>query len=228
MNTQDKANNMPLIGDEAPEFIANTTDGEMHFPNDYAGSWVILFSHPSDFTPVCTSEFMAFQALYGDFKRLNTELVALSVGSISSHLAWIEAISKLNDGVGISFPIIDDAGANVARQYGMIHENADSTHTVRAVFIIDPDGIIRAVLYYPATLGRNLTEIMRMLVGLQTADKFGVATPANWIPGDDILIPSPQNTWGLMKTLEKSKDESWFMRFKPLGADIIYDTLTKH
>ena len=228
MNTQDKANNMPLIGDVAPEFIANTTDGEMHFPNDYAGSWVILFSHPSDFTPVCTSEFMAFQALYGDFKRLNTELVALSVGSISSHLAWIEAISKLNDGVGISFPIIDDAGANVARQYGMIHENADSTHTVRAVFIIDPDGIIRAVLYYPATLGRNLTEIMRMLVGLQTADKFGVATPANWIPGDDILIPSPQNPWGLMKTLEKSKDESWFMRFKPLGADIIYDTLTKH
>ena len=153
---------MPLIGDPAPEFTAQTTNGPIDFPSDYAGRWVVLFSHPADFTPVCTSEFMAFQALKEELAEINTELVGLSVGSISSHLAWIDAIRHIKyrdwENMEIAFPVIDDSGMKVAKKYGMIHPNASDTHAVRAVFIIDPAGIIRAILYYPASTGRNLMK----------------------------------------------------------------------
>ncbi len=228
---------MPLIGDPAPEFTAQTTNGPINFPADYAGKWVILFSHPSDFTPVCTSEFMAFQSIIDDLKKMNTELVGLSVGSISSHLAWIDAIKDIKwrdfENLEITFPVIDDIGMNVAKKYGMIHPNASTTHAVRAVFIIDPAGIIRAILYYPASTGRNFEEIKRMLVALQTTDTFKVSTPANWLPGDEVLISSPATSNDMRRRMQetkannKSRDvRAWFFAFKQLPENEIMSKLT--
>lgn len=219
---------MPLIGDMAPEFHAQTTNGPIHFPNDYAGKWIIFFSHPSDFTPVCTSEFIRFQELLSQFNEMNTDLVALSVGAIPSHLAWIHAISEMDGGAKITFPIIADMDMNVARMYGMIHDSASDTNAVRAVFIIDPRGIIRTILYYPAVLGRNFTEIMRIVVGLQTADVFKVAIPADWVPGEHVLIPAPQTTKEMERKRDRNTDScAWFMSYKPLSSDMIYERLTK-
>lgn len=222
---------MPLIGDIAPEFYTQTTNGSLHFPNDYAGKWVVFFSHPSDFTPVCTTEFIRFQELLSQFNEMNTDLVALSVGTIPSHLAWIHAISEMDGGTNITFPIIADADASIARAYGMIHDNASDTHAVRAVFIIDPRGIIRTILYYPAVLGRNFTEIMRIVVGLQTADAFRVAIPADWVPGEMVLSPAPQTAQDLRRAAKSIKrgDDShaWFLSYKPLSSDAIYEKLTK-
>lgn len=229
---------MPLIGDPAPEFSAMTTNGPVNFPSDYAGKWVILFSHPSDFTPVCTSEFMAFQALSEELKELNTELIGLSVGSITSHLAWIDAIRGIKyrqwENMEITFPVIDDIGMKVAKKYGMIHPNASDTHAVRAVFIIDPAGIIRAILYYPASTGRNFDEIKRMLVALQTTDAFKVSTPADWRVGDDVLVASPGTSADMrrlmqnMRSPNKSADtKAWFFTFRPLPADDINAKLRK-
>ena len=222
---------MPLIGDMAPEFNAQTTNGPIHFPNDYAGKWIIFFSHPSDFTPVCTSEFIRFQELLSQFKEMNTDLVALSIGAIPSHLAWIHAISEMDGGANITFPIIADMDANIARAYGMIHDSASDTHAVRAVFIIDPRGIIRTILYYPAVLGRNFTEIMRIVVALQTADAFGVAIPADWVPGEHVLISAPQTTREMDRqqhTKARGIDSrAWFLSYKPLSSEVIYERLTK-
>ena len=222
---------MPLIGDKAPEFYAETTNGPVHFPNDYAGKWIIFFSHPSDFTPVCTSEFIRFQELLSQFNELNTDLVALSMGAIPSHLAWIHAISEMDGGAKITFPIIADMNTNIARAYGMIHDSESDTHTVRAVFIIDPHGIIRTILYYPAVLGRNFTEIMRIVVGLQTADAFKVAIPADWVPGEPVLVSSPRTTSEMYRTDQKREhrveSRAWFMSYKPLSSDMIYERLTK-
>lgn len=221
----------PLIGDKAPEFYAQTTNGPLHFPNDYAGKWVVFFSHPSDFTPVCTTEFIRFQELLNQFNELNTDLVALSVGTIPSHLAWLHAISEMDGGTNITFPVIADMDANIARTYGMIHDNASDTHAVRAVFIIDPNGIIRAILYYPAILGRNFTEIMRIVVGLQTADAFRVAIPADWVPGEMVLSPALQTAQDLRRAAKSIKrgDDShaWFLSYKPLSSDVIYEKLSK-
>lgn len=221
----------PLIGDKAPEFYAQTTNGPLHFPNDYAGKWVVFFSHPSDFTPVCTTEFIRFQELLNQFNELNTDLVALSVGTIPSHLAWLHAISEMDGGTNITFPVIADMDANIARTYGMIHDNASDTHAVRAVFIIDPNGIIRAILYYPAILGRNFTEIMRIVVGLQTADVFRVAIPADWVPGEMVLSPAPQTAQDLRRAAKSIKrgDDShaWFLSYTPLSSDVIYEKLSK-
>lgn len=231
-------NTMPLIGDPAPEFTAMTTNGPIDFPSDYAGKWVVLFSHPSDFTPVCTSEFMAFQAMYDELKKMNTELVGLSVGSISSHLAWIDAIRDIKwrdmENMEITFPVIDDINMTVATKYGMIHPNASDTHAVRAVFIIDPNGIIRAILYYPASTGRNFQEIKRMVAALQTTDAFKVSTPADWTPGDDVLVSAPATTQDMrrlkqnMRDAKKSADaRAWFFTFKKLPADKISEKLHK-
>ena len=222
---------MPLIGDSAPEFHAQTTNGPIHFPNDYIGKWIIFFSHPSDFTPVCTSEFIRFQELLSQFNEMNTDLVALSIGAIPSHLAWIHAISEMDGGAKITFPIIADMDTEIARAYGMIHDSASDTHAVRAVFIIDPHGIIRTILYYPAILGRNFTEIMRIVVGLQTADAFKVAIPADWVPGEHVLISAPQTTREMERT-ERGRDRhidsrAWFMSYKPLSSEMIYERLTK-
>lgn len=222
---------MPLIGDMAPEFYAQTTNGALHFPDDYAGKWIVFFSHPSDFTPVCTTEFIRFQELLSQFKEMNTNLVALSVGAIPSHLAWIHAISEMDGGANITFPIIADMDANIARAYGMIHESVSDTSAVRAVFIIDPHGIIRAILYYPAVLGRNFTEIMRIVVALQTADAFGVAIPADWVPGEHVLIPAPQTAREMdrqQNTRARGIDSrAWFLSYKPLSSDMIYKRLTQ-
>ncbi|MGC9467620.1 MAG: peroxiredoxin [Anaerolineae bacterium] len=181
---------IPLIGDKFPEMTVNTTHGKMTLPDAYEGKWLILFSHPGDFTPVCTTEFYAFQKLYPTFKELNTELLGLSVDQVHAHIKWTEWI-KDNLGLKIEFPIIADTG-DVANKLGLIHPG-DPTATVRAVFIIDPKSTIRAILYYPAELGRNMSEIVRMIKGFQVAGKQGVAMPADWpnneLFGDDVILP---------------------------------------
>ena len=216
---------LPLIGDKAPEFKAVTTNGEMNFPADYKGKWVVLFSHPSDFTPVCTTEFMTFGALADEFKKLDTELVGLSVDSLASHIAWLRRIEELQwrdkKNVKVRFPLIADISMEIARKYGMIHPNVSSTAAVRAVFVIDPKGIIRTILYYPASAGRNFDEILRILQALQKADKDSCATPADWRPGDDVIIPIPGTMEGAEKRVEKPDEGmyclDWFLCFKKDG-----------
>ncbi len=187
---------LPLIGDPAPAFTAQTTHGEVNFPDDYRSKWVVLFSHPADFTPVCTTEFMTFASMVDDFKALNCELLGLSIDSNYSHIAWVRTIEEKIEfrdmkGVKVTFPIIADLTMEVAHKYGMLHPNADSTHAVRATFIIDPEARVRAILYYPQSNGRNMDEILRLVKALQTGDQYKVATPANWQPGDEVIIPPP-------------------------------------
>lgn len=215
-------NKFPLIGEQAPDFVASTTNGPIRFPYDFRGKWVVLFSHPSDFTPVCTTEFIEFQRNLADFEKLNTKLLGLSVGALSSHLAWLDAIAHLDNGAKVTFPLIDDLNMSIAKKYGMIQPNASDTHAVRAVFIIDPNAIIRAILYYPAVLGRNIEEIKRMITALQTADKFKVATGANWNAGDDVLVPAPSTATDMRKI---KKD--WFIQYKKLPKKEIYEKICK-
>jgi peroxiredoxin (alkyl hydroperoxide reductase subunit C) len=185
---------MPMIGDPAPEFRAMTTKGKIEFPVDYKGSWVVLFSHPADFTPVCTTEFIALSKAADEFASLNTKLLGLSIDSLHSHLAWAKSIESIDlDGSGavpVAFPIIADISMNVAKKYGMIQTVA-KTQTVRAVFITDPEGIIRAILYYPMSTGRNIPEIIRVIRSLQLHDAENVSTPANWNPGDKVVLGAP-------------------------------------
>lgn len=231
-----KCEKMPLIGDAAPKFIANTTNGPINFPDDYIGHWVVLFSHPMDFTPVCTTEFISFQSMVHEFQELDTEIIGLSVGSIPSHLAWFRSIYneiKFKDwkNVDITFPVIADIDLQVAKLYGMIHPNTSDTKTVRAVFIIDPRGIIRTILYYPQTTGRNLKEIKRILIALQTTDIFKVSTPADWVPGLPVIAQSPQTTADMYKRItnhNKNTDvQSWYLTFKDLPEEKIYEKLKK-
>lgn len=219
-----KNNGIPLIGDVAPEFVASTTDGKINFPDDFCGKWVVFFSHPADFTPVCTTEFIAFQNNLIEFEKINTTLLGLSIGGLTSHLGWFDAISKMQNGVNITFPLIDDLNMKISRQYGMLQSGASDTHAVRAVFIIDPNGIIRCVLYYPASLGRNLSEIWRILVALQTSDAFNVSVPANWTPGDNVLT-APLKTSAELR--EKNKQETWFVNYKKLDKKEIYEKICK-
>ena len=185
---------MPMSGDPAPKFRAMTTMGKVDFPEDYRGSWVILFSHPADFTPVCTTEFIGFSKMADEFAALNTKLLGLSIDSLHSHLAWARSIENIDlDGNGhvkVKFPIIADISMDVARKYGMLQTVA-KTQTIRAVFIIDPEGVIRTILYYPMSTGRNLPEIKRIILALQKHDEDNVSTPANWQPGDDVIIGAP-------------------------------------
>jgi len=190
---------MPLIGEHAPAFTAQTTHGEINFPDDCQGKWVILFSHPADFTPVCTTEFMTFASMAERFAERNCQLIGLSIDSNYSHIAWVRTIEEKIEyqgmsGVKIPFPVIADLTMEVANRFGMLHPSADSTHTVRAVFIMDPETRVRAILYYPLSNGRNMEEIYRLLVAMQTSDKHGIATPANWQPGDEVIIPPPPTT----------------------------------
>lgn len=213
---------MPLIGDPAPEFNAVTTQGNIHFPQDYKGKWVILFSHPADFTPVCTTEFMTFASMMDDFKALNTELVGLSVDSLYAHIAWLRKIKELEwkqfKNIEVVFPLIEDIKMDVARKYGMIQPGQSSTQAVRAVFVVDPNGIIRTILYYPLSMGRNFDEIKRIILALQKADTDKVATPADWRPGDDTIVPTA-GSCGTAKERMESQDTDtycldWFMCFK--------------
>ena len=214
----------PLIGDSAPAFDAETTNGPIHFPKDYTGKWVILFSHPADFTPVCTTEFIAFSQLVEECRRLNTELIGLSVDSLSSHIAWLYAIQEQVrfrglSNIKITFPLIADLSQTIARRYGMIHPKVNENKTVRAVFFIDPDGIIRTILYYPISTGRNFHEIMRILVSLQTTDAFDVKTPADWEEGDDVIQNSPDTLSGAEVAGKSSRqgDKVWFLSLRPLS-----------
>jgi len=213
---------MPLIGDEAPAFTATTTQGVINFPADYKGKWVILFSHPADFTPVCTTEFMTFASMMDEFKALNTELVGLSVDSLYAHIAWLRKIQELEwngkKHINVTFPLIEDIKMDVAKKYGMIQPNASGTQAVRAVFVIDPKGKVRTILYYPLSTGRNFDEIKRIILALQKADSDNVATPADWRPGDDVIVPTA-GSCGTAKERMENQDENtycldWFMCFK--------------
>lgn len=217
------ANRIPLIGENAPSFEADTTQGRIKFPEDYKGKWVILFSHPADFTPVCTTEFITFASMQGEFRELNCELVGLSIDSTFSHIAWLRTIREKVEfrgmkNVAVTFPVISDLTMDVSRLYGMLQPSPSTTQAVRAVFIIDPEGKVRAILYYPLSNGRNFREIKRLLVAMQTSDREKVATPADWQPGEEVIVPPP-GSCGAAKERVESKDPSircvdWFLCFK--------------
>lgn len=219
---------MPRIGDKAPAFKAVTTQGDIDFPKQYEGSWVILFSHPADFTPVCTSEFMTFAKLAPDFEKLNTKLVGLSVDGLYSHIAWLRTIKEKIEYKGmkdieVKFPLIEDITMDVARKYGMIQPGESNTKAVRAVFVIDPKGIIRTVIYYPLSMGRNFDELIRVIQALQTADAFSIATPADWRPGDDVIVP-PAGSCGVAKDRMEGKAagvtcHDWFFCTKKISKE---------
>ncbi|MBO4509672.1 MAG: peroxiredoxin [Spirochaetaceae bacterium] len=212
---------MPMIGDTAPAFRSMTTKGKINFPDDYKGKWVVFFSHPADFTPVCTTEFIALAKECDEFKKLNTELLGLSIDSLHSHLAWakdIEGIDWKGEGtVVIPFPIVADISMDVANKYGMLQTVA-STQTVRAVFIIDPESVIRAILYYPMSTGRNIDEIKRIILSLQKHDAENVNTPANWTPGDDVLLGAPLTLEDAEERIKGKGDElipyAWYLTAK--------------
>ncbi len=216
MTSQDTAPaRLPLIGDKAPDFTADTTHGPVRLA-DYAGRWLVLFSHPADFTPVCTTEFVAFAELAEEFARRNVALLGNSIDSVHSHLAWTRAIhDKL--GVTIPFPIIADLDTRVARAYGMLHPNTSQTAAVRAVFVIDAESTVRAILYYPMNAGRMVPEILRLVDALQTSDRDGVACPANWRPGDDVLLPAPRTQAELDARLadDQVKMADWYLATVP-------------
>jgi peroxiredoxin (alkyl hydroperoxide reductase subunit C) len=182
---------IPRIGDPAPDFRALTTHGEIQFSDWQKGSWVILFSHPADFTPVCSTELVEFARRNEEFARRNTKLIGLSIDSIHSHLAWRQNLKQILD-VEIPYPLIADLNTEVAQKYGMLHPGASQTATVRAVFMIDPKRIVRALVYYPMNVGRNVDEVMRLLEALQTADQNTCATPVNWKPGEKVIVPPPK------------------------------------
>jgi peroxiredoxin (alkyl hydroperoxide reductase subunit C) len=199
---------MPRIGDTAPDFTAQTTHGPLTFSEWQKGSWVILFSHPADFTPVCSTELSEFARRNDEFTRRNTKLIGLSIDSIHSHLAWRENLKQILD-VEIPYPLIADLDMSVAKKYGMLHEGASSTATVRAVFLIDPKRNVRALVYYPMSVGRSIDEIMRLLEALQTTDSAACATPVNWKPGDKVVVPPPK-TVSEVKERESHKEYERF------------------
>lgn len=220
---------IPLIGEDAPAFTADTTQGTIHFPSDYKGKWVILFSHPADFTPVCTTEFMTFATMAPEFKALNCELVGLSIDSHYSHIAWLRTIKekikyKDMENVEVNFPLIADVKMEVAKLYGMLQPSADDTKAVRAVFFVDPKGKIRAILYYPLSNGRNFQEIKRLLIAMQTSDANNIATPADWQPGDDVIIPPPGSCGTAKERVDGAGKDyyclDWFMCFKKLPKEL--------
>ena len=198
---------MPLLGEKFPEFEVQTTHGKMKLPDDFNGKWFVLFSHPADFTPVCTTEFIAFQKRYDKFKELGTELIGLSIDQVFSHIKWVEWIKDKLD-VEIKFPVIADDTGKVASKLGIVHPGK-GTNTVRAVFIVDSMGVMRAMLYYPQELGRNMDEILRMIKGLQVVDENKVAMPANWpeneIVGDHVIIPPASDEKTVKKRLESAE-----------------------
>ena len=204
------------IGQQAPDFEAMTTFGMVNL-NDYKGMWLVFFSHPGDFTPVCTTEMIAFAKAYPYFKELNVRLLGLSIDSNASHLAWVYNIYK-KTGIELPFPIVADRTGQIARKYGMISNDISTAETVRNVFIIDDKGIVRTILVYPLNIGRFIPEILRIVQALQIADEDDVMTPANWLPGNPVIIPAPQ-TYAMLqervKEIEKEKNGmSWYLSFK--------------
>lgn len=209
------APSMPRINEPAPAFKAKTTHGERSL-DDYKGKWLVLFSHPADFTPVCTTEFMGFAKAADRFKALNCELLGLSINSVHSHIAWMRSIEE-KFGVEITFPIIDDLSMNVARAFGMIHPGASDTSAVRATFLIDPEGVIRAMVYYPMSNGRSVDEFVRLLTALQTSDANKVATPENWQPGEPVIVPPPATAEAAKARKDEGYDYTdWYFSKKTL------------
>jgi len=218
---------MPVIGETAPSFEADTTQGRIKFPEDYKGKWVILFSHPADFTPVCTTEFMTFASMEKEFEALNCKLIGLSIDSQHSHIAWLRTIKEKIEyrgmkNVEVNFPVIADLKMTVAKKFGMIQSSESEVSAVRAVFFIDPNAKVRAMIYYPLSMGRNFQEIKRALIAMQTADTYKIATPADWQPGDDVIVPSPGSCGAAKDRVDTAKDKGlkcldWFICFKPLN-----------
>ena len=231
-----QVNVMPRIGDAAPAFEANTTQGHISFPADFKGKWKILFSHPADFTPVCTTEFMTFGHMAEEFEALNCQLIGLSIDGIHSHIAWLRTIREKIDfrgmkGIEVKFPLIDDISMNVAKLYGMIQPGESTTSAVRAVFFIDPQDKIRTIMYYPLSLGRNFDEIKWVLIGLQTVDNFGVALPADWRPGDEVIVP-PAGSCGVARERSEGADKElhcydWFFCTRQLPKEEVERKLGK-
>ena len=206
---------MPRLNEPAPAFEARTTAG-MKKLSDYQGKWLVLFSHPADFTPVCTTEFMAFASAYPEFQKLNCELLGLSIDSYYSHVAWMRNIKK-KYGVEIPFPIIEDLSMDVARAYGMIHPGAADTSAVRATFIIDDKGILRAMVYYPMTNSRSIPEFLPLVAALQTSDKHKIATPEGWQPGEKVIVPPPGTADAAVKRLDEGYEcTDWYFCRKAL------------
>lgn len=206
MESQEKVYAMPRIGDPAPDFEAVTTMGKIKFSEFAKGKWVILFSHPADFTPVCTTEMSGFAQRKAEFDALNTELIGLSIDSIHSHLAWVNNVRE-KTGVYFNFPIIADLDMKVAKLYGMLQPNESETAAVRAVFFIDPEKKIRLIMYYPLSVGRNMDEILRALKALQFADKYKVAIPLDWQPGDKVIVPPPKTLDEMNERLSNTEYE---------------------
>jgi peroxiredoxin 2/4 len=235
MNKEEQIVSMPRIGDKAHAFKAVTTQGEINFPEQFSGSWVILFSHPADFTPVCTSEFMMFASMEEEFAKVGCKLVGLSIDGLYSHIAWLRTIREKIEykgmkNVEVKFPLIEDISMEVAKKYGMIQPGESTTKAVRAVFVIDPKGIIRTIIYYPLSLGRNFDELLRVVIALKTADAFSVATPADWRPGEDVIVPTA-GSCGVAKDRMDGKEDmkcyDWFFCTKKIDKDQVLKTIQK-
>lgn len=235
-DTTQQAYSMPRIGDTAPEFTAESTQGPVNFPSDYRGRWVILFSHPADFTPVCTSEFMTFAVMADEFRKYNTELVGVSVDGLYSHIAWLRTIREKMEfrgwkNVDVKFPLIDDVSMNVSRRYGMIMPGEAETSAVRAVFIIDPEAKVRTILYYPLSTGRNFDEILRVVKALQTADEFNVATPADWRPGENVIVPTAGSCGVAENRMTGQEDDvecvDWFFCTRAIDEETVEKAIQK-
>lgn len=213
---------IPLIGEITPRFNGVSTHGKINFPEDYFGKWKILFSHPADFTPVCTSEIIELANLQEDFKDLNTAIIVISTDGINSHMEWVKSIESLeykdHKNIKVQFPLVSDVGLEISKKFGMLHPYSNTTRDVRGVFIVDPDNKIQALFYYPPTVGRNMNEIKRTLIALQTHDKEACLTPANWKPGEDVLIPSPSSAAEAQKLRDKKdpnlSEIAWYMWLK--------------
>ena len=212
---ESKTANLPRLNEPAPSFDAVTTHGNLKL-SDFEGSWLILFSHPADFTPVCTTEFIAFAEIYPELQKRGVELMGLSIDSVYAHIAWIRNIEE-KTGVKIPFPVIADLNKDVATAYGMLMPGESTTETSRCVFIIDPKGILRAMIYYPLTTGRNMQEILRVIDALQTSDEHKVATPANWKPGEKVIIPAPKTQDGAENRISEGFEYTdWYLCKKSL------------
>jgi peroxiredoxin 2/4 len=203
----------PLLHEPAPAFHARTTQGERSL-EDYRGRWLIFFAHPADFTPVCASEFIAFSKAYDRFQELDCDLLGLSVDSLFAHIAWVANI-KERFGVEVPFPIVEDPSMAVARAYGMLHPGAHTSATVRATFVIDPKGLIRAIIWYPMNVGRSVDELLRLLTALQTSDKSDVFTPEGWRQGDPVLVPPPLVAAKAKGAAPPAGQTDWYFRLEP-------------
>ena len=214
----EESKNMPLLGEKFPDMEVQTTHGMKNIPGDYKGKWFVLFSHPADFTPVCTTEFVSFAKKVDDFKKLDTELIGLSIDQVFSHIKWVQWI-KENLDVKIPFPVIADDQGKIAKQLGMLH-SAKGSNTVRAVFVVDPKGTLRLTLYYPQEVGRNIDEILRVVKALQTSDANGVAIPANWpnneLIGDEVIIPPASDEETADKRTSEYDCYDWWFCHKKL------------